>query len=186
MGLYWEAFYQFSGGSRRCLIDRNWQGGDGMGLGTLKYCQCPDPEWMIFCHFWGFFFFPLLSSFTILIWRNKQCSSLGEEAARWWVEGWGVVPGGTRGKELAWQCRRQRRPGSDPWLGGSPGGGHGNPLQCSWLGNPMDGGAWWATVHGVPQSQTRLSDLGHMYTEGWKPLDLTVSSDFPVEKMWSF
>ena len=44
MGLYWEAFYQFSGGSRRCLIDRNWQGGDGMGLGTLKYCQCPDPE----------------------------------------------------------------------------------------------------------------------------------------------
>ena len=40
----------------------------------------------------------------------------------------------------------------------STGGGHGNPLQYSCLENPMDRGAWWATVHGVAQSQTRLSD----------------------------
>ena len=40
----------------------------------------------------------------------------------------------------------------------SPGGGHGNPLQYSRLENPMDGGAWRATVHGVTKSQTRLSD----------------------------
>ena len=39
-----------------------------------------------------------------------------------------------------------------PGLGRSPGGGHGNPLQCSYLENPMDRGAWWATVHGVAQS----------------------------------
>ena len=39
----------------------------------------------------------------------------------------------------------------------SPGGGHGNPLQYSCLGNPMDRGAWWATVHGVAKSQIRLS-----------------------------
>ena len=38
-------------------------------------------------------------------------------------------------------------------LGRSPGGGHGNPLQYSRLGNPMDRGAWWTTVHGVTQSQ---------------------------------
>ena len=38
-----------------------------------------------------------------------------------------------------------------------PGEGNGNPLQYSCLGNPMDGGAWWATVHGVAKSQTRLS-----------------------------
>ena len=44
-----------------------------------------------------------------------------------------------------------------PRLGGSPGGGNGNPLQCSWLGNPMDRGVWWATVHGVAKSQTHLS-----------------------------
>ena len=38
----------------------------------------------------------------------------------------------------------------------SPGGGHGNPLQCSFLVNPMDREAWWATVHRVAKSQTRL------------------------------
>ena len=38
--------------------------------------------------------------------------------------------------------------------GKSPGGGHGNPLQCSCLENPMDRGAWWAIVHGVAKSQT--------------------------------
>ena len=36
----------------------------------------------------------------------------------------------------------------------SPGGGHGNPLQYSCLENPIDRGAWWATVHGITQSQT--------------------------------
>ena len=37
--------------------------------------------------------------------------------------------------------------GSIPGSGRSPGEGNGNPLQCSCLENPMDGGAWWATVH---------------------------------------
>ena len=35
-----------------------------------------------------------------------------------------------------------------------PGGGHGNPLQYSYLENPMDRGAWWATVHGVAKNRT--------------------------------
>ena len=39
------------------------------------------------------------------------------------------------------------------------GEGNGNPLQYSCLENPMDGGAWWAAVHGVAKSWTRLSDL---------------------------
>ena len=39
------------------------------------------------------------------------------------------------------------------------GEGNGTPLQYSCLENPMDGGAWWATVHGVAQSQTGLSKL---------------------------
>ena len=38
-----------------------------------------------------------------------------------------------------------------PGLEKSPGGGHGNPLQYSCLENPMDRGAWWATVHGVAE-----------------------------------
>ena len=50
---------------------------------------------------------------------------------------------------------------SIPGSGRSPGGGHGNPLQCSCLENPMDRGAWRATVHGVAKSQTRLSTHIH-------------------------
>ena len=46
---------------------------------------------------------------------------------------------------------------SIPALGRSPGGRNGNPLQYSCLGNPMDRGAWWTTVHGVGKSQTELS-----------------------------
>ena len=49
--------------------------------------------------------------------------------------------------------------GSIPGLGRHPGGGNSNPLQYSCLENPMDRGAWWATVHGVAKSQTRLSDF---------------------------
>ena len=44
-----------------------------------------------------------------------------------------------------------------PGSGRSPGGGHGNPFQYSCLENPMDGGAWWVTVHGVAKSWTQLS-----------------------------
>jgi len=42
-----------------------------------------------------------------------------------------------------------------PWVGRSPDGGKDNPLQYSYLGNPMDRGTWWATVHGV----TKESDM---------------------------
>ena len=45
-----------------------------------------------------------------------------------------------------------------PGWGRSPEGEHGNPFQCSCLENPMDRGAWQATVHGVSESQIRLSD----------------------------
>ena len=48
--------------------------------------------------------------------------------------------------------------GSVPESRRSPGEENVNPLQYSCLGNPMDRGAWWATVHGVTKSQTRLSD----------------------------
>ena len=48
---------------------------------------------------------------------------------------------------------------SVPGLGRSSGGGHGNPLQYSCLENPMDRGAWLATVHRVAKSQTQLKPL---------------------------
>ena len=48
--------------------------------------------------------------------------------------------------------------GSNPESGRSPRGGNGNSLQYSCLKNPMDRGAWQATVHGIPKSQTQLSN----------------------------
>ena len=57
-----------------------------------------------------------------------------------------VFPGGSDGKVSAYNVGDL---GSIPGLGRSPGEGNGNPLQYSCLENSMDGGAWWATVHGV-------------------------------------
>ena len=49
--------------------------------------------------------------------------------------------------------------GSIPGLGGSPGGGHGNPLQYSCLENLVDRGAWWATVPGASDMRLRMDGI---------------------------
>ena len=67
---------------------------------------------------------------------------------------WGF-PGDSDGKEPA--CNGGD-PGLIPGSGRSPGEGNGYPLQYSCLENPMDRGAWWATVQGVTKSQIHLSD----------------------------
>ena len=63
-------------------------------------------------------------------------------------------PGSSDGKESAYNAGD---PGSVSGLGKSPEEGNGNPLQYSCLENSMDRGAWWATVHAVAKSHTRLS-----------------------------
>ena len=65
-------------------------------------------------------------------------------------------PGGSDGKASAYDAGDL---GSIPGLGRSPGEGNGNPLQYYCLENPMDRGAWQATVHGVTKSRTRLRDF---------------------------
>ena len=62
-------------------------------------------------------------------------------------------------KNLAANPGDVRDAGSIPGLGRSPGEGNGNPLQYSCLENPMDGGTWYAIVHGVAKSWTRLRDF---------------------------
>ena len=64
-------------------------------------------------------------------------------------------PVGSDGKESA--CTAGD-PGSTPGSGRPPGEGNGTRLRYSRLENPMDKGAWWATVHGVTKSQTCLND----------------------------
>ena len=62
-------------------------------------------------------------------------------------------------KNLSANAGDVRDLGLIPGFGRTPGGGHGNPLQYSCLEDPMDRGAWWATVHGVAKSQTQLKQL---------------------------
>ena len=65
------------------------------------------------------------------------------------------IPGGSNGKEFAWNAGD---PGSIPVLGRSPGEGNGYSLQYSCLDNSVDRELdWWATVHGITNSQTQLS-----------------------------
>ena len=73
-----------------------------------------------------------------------------------WVQGF---PGGASGKELTCPCRWHKRHRSDIWVERSPGGGHGNPPQDSYLENPTDRGAWGPTAHRFSKSWTRLKRL---------------------------
>ena len=57
------------------------------------------------------------------------------------------------------------------------GEGNGNPVQCSCLENPRDGGAWWAAIYGVAQSQTRLKRLSSSSSRAHSHLWLDTGSD---------
>ena len=94
---------------------------------------------MFFYHLNVFMFYNLI--FTFL------CNGVNVELPLW-----------LSGKESARHAGDIRGMGSILGLGRLPGGGHGNPLQCSCRENPMDRGAWRATVRRVANSQTRLSD----------------------------
>ena len=60
----------------------------------------------------------------------------------------------------------------------------GTPLQCSCLENPMDGGVWWAPVHGVAKSRTRLSDFTFTHwRRKWQPAPLFLPGE--SQRLWS-
>ena len=71
------------------------------------------------------------------------------------------LPRGPRGKESTCQCRSHRRRGFDPWVRKIPGEEDGNTFHYFCLGNPMDRGAWRATVHGSTKSWVQLSEHRH-------------------------
>ena len=68
-------------------------------------------------------------------------------------------PGGASGKEPTYQCRRLQRGKFGPWVWKIPWRRAWQPTQYSCLENPMDTGAWRATVHGVAKSRTQLKRL---------------------------
>ena len=86
-------------------------------------------------------------------------------------------PNGSEGKESA--CNAGDT-GSIPESGRSPGGGNGNPLQYSCLGNPMDRGAWWASVRGVAKSQSMHAPYSHGTLPGPWGLGCSATQTFGV------
>ena len=62
------------------------------------------------------------------------------------------------------------------------GEGHGNPLQCSCLENPRDGGAWWAAIYGVAQSQARLKRLSSSSSSRAVACQAPLSIEFPWQE----
>ena len=61
----------------------------------------------------------------------------------------------------------------------------GTPLQYSCLANPMDGGAWWAAVHGVPKSRTRLSTFTFTrWRRKWQPTPVFLPGESQGQGAW--
>ena len=91
-----------------------------------------------------------------------------------WITVLGALIGGSVCKESA----NAGDTGVTALIAGSgrfSGNGYGSPLQYSFLGNPMDGGSWWATVHGVTKSRTWLKRLStHAFTFGDQKLLVAV------------
>ena len=103
-------------------------------------------------------------------------------------------PGGTSGKELSCQCRRHKRLGFDPWVQKIPWRRAWQPTPVFLPGkNPMDRGAWWATVHRVAKSRTWLKwlsmhagpskDITHPL---YRPAKLIITWHAPYEKLMSW
>ena len=97
--------------------------------------------------------FILVDSIFFILQKRKQNSKVfGDLSEATSLMGF---PGGSVGKESPCNAGDV---GLIPGSGRSPGGGHGNPLQYSYLENPRDRGAQRATVHGITKSRTQLSD----------------------------
>ena len=87
-------------------------------------------------------------------WTQFVGMALERVSALFQEEGFLLLLNGSNGKESACNAGDTGDAGSIPGSGRSPGEEHGNPFQYSCLENPMDRGAWWATVLGVTKSQT--------------------------------
>ena len=121
--------------------------------------QCPSPSLL---HWWF-----LCESMGV---SSQQITMLALASCRWHkLQRYGGrerEPCFTRASQVTLVVRNlpasegnKRDTGSISELRRSPGGGHGHPLQYSWLDNPMDREAWQVIVHGVARSQTQLNRL---------------------------
>ena len=128
---------------------------------VIEYFHCPKNP---LCSTYLSVSPPLVLHFIFIFTFHKIFKYFRPWDFPWWLSG----------KESAYQCRRHRH---DPRVGKIPGGGNGNPIQYSCLGNPTDRGAWRATVHEVAKGQIRLKWLNNKN----KILDLMISFESNVQ-----
>ena len=102
-----------------------------------------------------------------------------------------LLPGKSHGRRRLEGCTPWGRWPSDTteWLHfhfslSCIGEGNGNPLQCSCLENPRDGGTWWAAVYGIAQSRTRLKRLSSSSSSSLSILRLIAQSIPTHPKKW--
>ena len=104
--------------------------------------------------------------------ENSYTEKIGVDYNQPWIRRWHPTPVLLPGKSHGWRSLVDCSPWSCEESDTTErlhfhfslsciGEGNGNPLQCSCLENPRDGGAWWAAVYGVAQSQTRLKRLNN-------------------------
>ena len=93
-------------------------------------------------------------------------------------------PGGAVVKNQPANARDTRDAGSIPGLGRSPGVGNGNPFQYSCLEKSMERGAWWATVHGVTQSQTHWACTHPHPIKLWRLNPIAQVKDLVLHNKW--
>ena len=139
----------------------------------LSY-KCPVSCQICNLNIWIFLSY-FLMAYLLLVFGDDctltlKISNLHAPSNGFWRRQWHPTPVLLPGKSHGWSslvgCSTWGRWGSDtterlhfPFSLSCIGEGNGNPLQCSCLENPRDGGAWWAAIYGVAQSWTQLKQL---------------------------
>ena len=120
---------------------------------------------------------PKIKSVTVSIFSPSICHEvMGPDGRRQWHPTPVLLPGKSHGWRSLVGCSPWGHEESDTterlhfhFPLSCIGEGNGNPLQCSCLENPRDGGAWWAAVYAVPQSWTQLKRLSSSSRWDWMP-----------------
>ena len=127
--------------------------------------------------------FWIIRYFSIHIWHFQR---------RQWQPTRALLPGKSHGWRSLVGCSPCSRWESDTneWLHfhfslSCIGKGNGNPLQCSCLENPRDGGAWWAAVYGVAQRRTRLKRLSSSSSSSTLILFIHTVENVPFWQKWA-
>ena len=142
----------------------------------------------------GFLDYKIIIKHILLFSVSRIFFNISEDAIPYlWRRQWHPTPVLLPGKSLGWRslvgCSPWGRKESDTteWLHfhfslSCTGEGNGNPLQCSCLENPRDGGAWWAAIYGVKQSRHDWSDLAA--AAAYFIWELYEFSAFHLNKIW--